>query len=338
MSISAYCRNRQTFINFLSFIPKIRNEIQSPYPAYTQEQLNMRRKVEILKYINNNQHNTQTGNITKNQRWANLSRNSTRVQNLVACPKINRPTPTSSSDIPGPIIDLYLDNSVPLYLYSKPQNLKLPQAPVVNSATIPFTVNADTDIQSPNNIAFTTGSLICVYPDDDFATFEVQIPLSIQIAGNIMPPTSLYTVSAIQVNISNITCSVYYFDSSMSSYQYIDSSLLESTIVDIDISNSSVGEFSASQYIGNLVLSGITLNTQAGYVYNFVVQCDMNYTLLNQNNNSLALSGSNVNSIQLYTTTNLTGVMDPYYSFSDNCVISSSPTAVFQPFSLVQIG
>lgn len=48
--------------------PLPRFSLTSPYPYYTKSQLDMRRKVEILKHDNNK--NTKTNNLTKNQQWS----------------------------------------------------------------------------------------------------------------------------------------------------------------------------------------------------------------------------------------------------------------------------
>jgi len=54
-------------------LPPTRNDITSPYPQYTADQLNMRRKAEILRYANNRQ-NTKTNNLTKKEQFALLAR------------------------------------------------------------------------------------------------------------------------------------------------------------------------------------------------------------------------------------------------------------------------
>ena len=60
--------------------PPPRNEIVSPYNGiYTKEQLDMRRKAEILKY-NNNASSSKTNNLTKGQRWAQLVRGNASTQ------------------------------------------------------------------------------------------------------------------------------------------------------------------------------------------------------------------------------------------------------------------
>lgn len=108
----------------------------SPYPRYTRLQLDMRRKVEILKY-ENNATNTKTNNLTKKQQWSMLVNGNTqngsqasiiqRDLTPIPCPQDEfLPTLTTASDVPGKVIVLQLDPDVPLYNYVKsnafPQN------------------------------------------------------------------------------------------------------------------------------------------------------------------------------------------------------------------------
>lgn len=111
--------------------PSIRFNLTSPYPSFTSEQLNMRRKVEILKYSNNAQ-NSKTNNFTKKEMWSRLSKGNVQkksqneIQKLLAleeekdCDQI--PTSTTSCNVPGPPMMLYYDPSVPLYNYIQQRN------------------------------------------------------------------------------------------------------------------------------------------------------------------------------------------------------------------------
>ena len=108
--------------------PQVRTELQtSPYNGkYTPLQIDMRRKAEILKYSPNTQSN-QTNNTTKKHNLAQIlsgkkmnraSYYKNTSMTTIDCPNDDLiPTPTSSSNIPGPIIQLIYDESVPLYNY-----------------------------------------------------------------------------------------------------------------------------------------------------------------------------------------------------------------------------
>lgn len=129
-SLSEICQQRLDAQ--LTNKPPPRTELQpSPYIlGFTQKQLDMRRKAEILEYSAVKQ-NTKTNKITKQQKWSHFIRNGSRVSQsainrIVAgeqpieeiCPDDRFiPKPTTASGIPGPIMDLVYDPNVPLYNY-----------------------------------------------------------------------------------------------------------------------------------------------------------------------------------------------------------------------------
>ena len=99
-------------------IPPTRFSLVNPYRTFTgqtstpngitQEDLNMRRKAEILKYKSKN------GTQTASQRYASIVRGTgSRSVATNSCDQI--PKPSSASGIPGPSVDLVLDPTVPLY-------------------------------------------------------------------------------------------------------------------------------------------------------------------------------------------------------------------------------
>jgi hypothetical protein len=79
-------RNEYNYYN----APPARIETISPYPANTPNDLNMRRKAEILKYKNNSQ-NTKTNNLTKKQNFALLSRGIVNELSQYTISSINDP-------------------------------------------------------------------------------------------------------------------------------------------------------------------------------------------------------------------------------------------------------
>ena len=86
-----------------------------------QQRLNMRRKVEILKY-KSCQQSTQTNGLTQKEKWALLSRGNTRETTshprFMDCSKnFYAPTWSTAADVPGPPILLQYDDTVPLYNY-----------------------------------------------------------------------------------------------------------------------------------------------------------------------------------------------------------------------------
>ena len=111
-------KRRSKFFSLLS--PGPRYNPVSPYPNYTQAQLDMRRKAEILQYKKNS---TQTTQLTKSQRFASVVNGSYQANSNKVCNKdLLQPTPSSASGIPGPLTILRYDPTVPLYNYQTKQN------------------------------------------------------------------------------------------------------------------------------------------------------------------------------------------------------------------------
>ena len=106
-----YCNNRPT-----QDIDGRAELQESPYEkGFTQMQLNMRRKAEILKY-NATKSSSQTNAPTRKQVFSKIVNG-----NYSPCPidSITKPVSTTASNIPGPPMYLYEDPNVPLYNYLK---------------------------------------------------------------------------------------------------------------------------------------------------------------------------------------------------------------------------
>ena len=138
MDISQLCKTSQNAQQNLP--PPVRFNLYNPYigSKYTKYDLDMRRKAEILQY-KSNVSNTQTNKLTKKQIWSLISNGGynqlTQTQLNNAVPVGNNirivrdcslnnliPTPTSSCNVPGPIVYLYNDETVPLYNYNETEN------------------------------------------------------------------------------------------------------------------------------------------------------------------------------------------------------------------------
>lgn len=116
VSVKSICyqRNKKMLFN----IPPPRYTVVSPYTSqqFTKFQLDMRRKAEILQH-NSVQKSTQTNSLTKAQRFAQIVRSPPPLSSL-SIAEYNCPTWTSSSNVPGPRMQLYMDTSVPLYNFA----------------------------------------------------------------------------------------------------------------------------------------------------------------------------------------------------------------------------
>jgi len=109
----------------LNNVPPIRYTPPSPYPNYSQYQLDMRRKAEILKY-SNNASSTKTNNPTKKQLYSHINVQATNGNNAISltdqCSNTDdgatTPLPNYYSGVPGPVMMLFYDKNIPLYKYS----------------------------------------------------------------------------------------------------------------------------------------------------------------------------------------------------------------------------
>lgn len=146
--LSTFCALRR--LNASTNVPTPpRVELQpSPYDlGFTQNQLNMRRKYEILQYYPSNQ-STQTNNLTKKQIYAQAVQGRSPYQRYTAsvvaqleiCPVPQ--VPTTASNVPGPSVLLYLDNTVPLYNYI---SVKDPTSQTTNPTVSEFSFSGNTD-------------------------------------------------------------------------------------------------------------------------------------------------------------------------------------------------
>jgi hypothetical protein len=118
MSTNCYLNKMQLKFNE----PPPRLSLISPYEGttYTKEDFDMRRKAEILKY--QAQSTKANSKLTKKQKFAQIVKG-TAVKNFntgTVCASTDNiiKTSSSSSNVPGKAIQLYLDPSVPLYNFA----------------------------------------------------------------------------------------------------------------------------------------------------------------------------------------------------------------------------
>lgn len=248
----------------------------NPYASgqFTKMQLDMRRKVEILKY-SANKSSSQTNNLTKKETFAKLvrggGRRSTAVMesNKVTCPADDLVlSPTTSSDVPGPVIYLYEDKSVPLYNYSDFNARSYSDYVATNLNPWQFVVLSDILVVN-NGTSNVYYLIINSAIDQPYYTYNITMPVGLSIAG-IAPPNFSGNISA---QINSISLSVYYNDGLVNRYDLSNSDLSGfSNMVTI---NSSGSPFSATQFIGNLGFNNIKLYTVSTYVYTFVLTANV---------------------------------------------------------------
>ena len=128
---SQICINRRN--QQLKNIPPLRYDSLSISPylpengGFTQKQLDMRRKAEILTY--NSNRILKINSLTKAQKFSLIAKNNTTTIPVYNSQCFTNEygqyilTPSSSCDVPGPIIMLYNDKQIPLYNFTNGNNV-----------------------------------------------------------------------------------------------------------------------------------------------------------------------------------------------------------------------
>ena len=316
------CIQRRLYFTFMSgaVYGKKRVEVVSPYPGNTKEQLDMRRKAEILQY------KSATYVLSKKQTWANMVKFGNNMQPCTETQIIQ--VPTSSSDVPGPVILLYNDQSIPLYNYSPGIN-QLIKYPLVEFPQLLEPWNAfpigDVIIKDGNSNAI--ANLIIVSPNSNKYKFAMNFPVAITISGiaNLTSSSSTKTTH-LNLNIAKIECDIYY-GTVIITTKTLDTNPLGYLTVDVE---NSVGKFYASAYVGNLTIDNINLLTITQYVYTFKFRFYINDTAYDADGNVISSYTDNINKIEIETICNLSNISDPYYYQATNCIITYPPD--YSPF------
>lgn len=211
----------------------------SPYPANTKEELDMRRKAEVLKH-QGPQKSTQMNTLTKKQKFAQvirgynpeqkaMSSNGFTLEQLNFCDSKSNQTLSSSSDVPGKPIFLYMDKSIPLYKYANEYRTysDLPRPISENLPWRFFANDQATFIEEGTEINIGTLEILKDVTSD-VTTFSINIP-GVGISGNeeliiryanqeisyINNFTYVFALDNTNIHISNInlyTVNGYFYD------------------------------------------------------------------------------------------------------------------------------
>lgn len=209
-------------------------------------------------------HSDTNGNV-----WYDIS-----SQPIIICNDNMIPTPTSSSGVPGPVINLIRDLDVPLYNYkSSIDTANYGIIPPINTKFIDYRI--ETDILASNNTSTTIFSLNIINANDIGGYFNFEIPLSMYFSGkNIIQNTSTsynFDTETVSMVINVPTISVYYSASNVILNNEYDISFNGRHNVSFDLSLNSTtnnfSEFSGEIYIGVLKVNKLFLYTQPGYIY-----------------------------------------------------------------------
>jgi hypothetical protein len=173
--------------------------------------------------------------------------------------------------VPGPLIYLYNDPSVPLYNYvttNRSYSNLLPADTTkwrtISQADHLFAIDSSSEtfnLQITNQI------------DQPAYTYAVSIPLGLSVSTRITP--TMVTKQTITIEIKNIRISVFY-NSELVNSPYIgtvqDASMITMKATITGLSGETL---SLTQYVGNAYFPRIPLYTQSGYVYTVRLQASV---------------------------------------------------------------
>lgn len=234
------------------------NLASSPYPDFTSEQLNMRRKVEILKYNKNR--------LSKKEREALISRGNYRG-NTIFCSNDNIVVPSSAAGVPGPSIDLFEDKNVPLYMYASNTS--------TNAIVASENIEEWTNIVLPNinipsglnNITNYASLIIQKAIKKNSYVYTYIAPITFKLQGTNIP--IIANGNKISIILNNIKTKIFYSSSEIAVNN--SSTVLDSTEMEIALNTTGSTAFSyiAEIYIGYITVSNIGMQTVPGQSFNF---------------------------------------------------------------------
>ena len=216
------------------------------------------------------------------------------------------PQPTSSSGVPGPIMNLIRDTSVPLYNYASKTGTYGIINPGVQAPWYTFTKD---NIQFYNSIITKLFTLTIQNTISEYAyNYSFQTPIKLFFSGttNNITAQSDYTLSN-TIRVSNVTVTVKYNGeivtlSKTPTVEFNNNDIaFTNSIQSGSISNSFAGEI----YLGLLKVSNLYVYTQPGYVYdiditiNTYFNADTNYaSFFDELTSGVYLNTTNTNTIQ----------------------------------------
>jgi hypothetical protein len=243
---------------------------------YTQDQLNMRRKAEILKYNNPSQSNR----FTKKQLFAQLVNGNSPIKNPQAntCNTDMIPTPSYACGVPGPVTYFIRDTTIPLYNY-KTNTASYAVSNIQNDKL--WTILTENNVFFSSQVNTKLFTLIINEQIDSRAYhFTFQTPIGLYLTGSTTTTIPSIDISNISYGITAVYANVLYNEDKV---DYITSptvppmSTIPVALFDISfIPQPLLREFNMIYYAGMLTVSNIGLYTSPGYVYDFYLTINTN--------------------------------------------------------------
>jgi len=263
-------------------------------------------------------------------------------QRLRPCPD-NFPTPSSSSDVPGPVMNLYYDTNVPLVYYNKNVQAYGITNPNNNE---PWTVSLDNNIFFSDTVSDLFMNLIINNAVNNYAyTFTIQTPVSIYFTATVntdVPDGQIYLPNN-TINIDTVNVFTYYNGKQITYYTQPNVSLTNPETISFDISlnkryvsqtsyddkglliNTSYynNTITGRYYLGMLNITNLYLLTSPSYIYDI----NLNF-FMSTNMNALFSSYFDIMTVGVYC-----NVDSSYYpNIAQNIVLNNNSTYQLQTF------
>ena len=284
------CTTEQNRKNSLVFnVPGTRYTPINPYSlGYTQAQLDMRRKAEILQY-----NKSSNGKSSKKQAFVTAVKGSLQRRTFSSyylkaiqdgteqlCPSdILIPTLTTASDVPGPAMYLNYDPTVPLYKYNSNQEASGLQN--IKDGVMWLT-NYEMDILDDNNPQIFTLN-IQPFIDSNNYQFSFTTSVSLYISGYNTAHPGADISGAFQINIPtpNLSLTVMYGGEPVQLSRNPVITYSPGFLLDVSgyvLTRATANQFSGDIFMGNITFSNILLSTHNKNTFDFYVQYIPSYT------------------------------------------------------------
>jgi hypothetical protein len=320
-------------------IPPVRynNLASNPYDSinpstgvrFTQFDLDMRRKAEILQYSSNRM-TTQTNSLTKAQKFVQAVTGSYKSRTysqtylnentvngvLISCPMVKKSS--TASNVPGPPILLYEDPNVPLYNLTQDTNnsafgfLNQPPGTTIWNNTF------NTNVPIKNNTVYSTITTVYILnPDSPSYLFNISTPVSLVVSGSLISNQSYNDdPEGLRITLNRARVNVLYSNTNvpLQSFTCEFSQTPNVTISNINLSPNS-NTYTATCYLGLLNISNLELPVEKGFIYDIQIAISYIFTSSNAYNTKC-------------TAPTITSTANATYTFTEtpstNCSVISS--------------
>lgn len=316
-------------------VPPTRLTPVSPYPEFTQFQLNMRRKTEILKHENQN---SKIKHTTKTQQWSSLA-TQTKYQKkttIVCDDLLSRPTYTTACDVPGPPMLLQYDATIPLYNYKNNRVYSIKQDTDVSIYKL-FTKNEMLFLQQRQNVfkidqpfgrqTYTEQVGVIIITDKmplQTYTFNLTTPIAIWFHGvaynneptanNGLPKYPYFMDDVLNNRFINIKITGVELIVNYSDQRVIVPYNISLDLNDVSLNVSSLNNsFYGMQYVGMLEINNAVIPTQPGFIY------DVNLSFTYEYNYGV------VQNLQVFQSGVFSNIEQNNQNAQFNCAFSSTP-------------